>query len=56
MDAHPNSNIMYETLTGDDITIDFADFLNKRDHRATGVGPAQDRVAVHSAMEARLGL
>ena len=57
LDAHPDSNVMYETLTGDDITIDFGDFLNTsgsrpEDFAASGSG----RGGVHSAMEARLGL
>jgi hypothetical protein len=56
LDAHPNSNIMYETLTGDDITINFADFLNTAGTRPEGVGVGTNRDGVHTAMEAKLGL
>jgi len=54
LDAHPNSNIMLETLTGDDVTIDFGDYLNISTERA--VGSMKGKSGVHDAMEARLGL
>ena len=56
LDAHPNSNILYETLTGDDVTIDFGDFLNTSGMRPEGFGVGVGRDGVHSAMEAKLGL
>merc|ERR1719222_405075 len=28
LDAHPDSRAMYETLTGDDLSLGFGDFLN----------------------------
>lgn len=59
MDAHPNSNAMYETLTGDDVTLDFKDYLNTKIDRPTssfGVGSSHEKVAVHAVMEAKLGL
>eukprot|EP00979_Chaetoceros_neogracilis_P008930 scaffold2006_cov283-Chaetoceros_neogracile.AAC.14 len=54
LDAHPNSNIMLETLTGDDVTIDFGDYLNISTERA--VDSMKGKSGVHDAMEARLGL
>mmetsp|Transcript_4403 Transcript_4403/g.4133 ORF Transcript_4403/g.4133 Transcript_4403/m.4133 type:complete len:146 (-) Transcript_4403:67-504(-) len=61
MDAHPNSNAMYETLTGDDVTLDFKDYLNTKIDRPTssfGVGgsSSSEKVAVHAVMESKLGL
>eukprot|EP00553_Chaetoceros_curvisetus_P004515 CAMPEP_0204617458 /NCGR_PEP_ID=MMETSP0717-20131115/4436_1 /ASSEMBLY_ACC=CAM_ASM_000666 /TAXON_ID=230516 /ORGANISM="Chaetoceros curvisetus" /LENGTH=139 /DNA_ID=CAMNT_0051630999 /DNA_START=67 /DNA_END=486 /DNA_ORIENTATION=+ len=58
LDAHPNSNAMIDTLTGNDMNIDFGDYLNTSVNRP-GVmhgSSAQEKVAVHSAMEAKLGL
>ena len=54
LDAHPNSNTMLDTLTGDDITIDFGDYLNTRMSRPE-IGLGENRV-VHDVMEAKLGL
>ncbi|KAL3803415.1 hypothetical protein ACHAW5_001913 [Stephanodiscus triporus] len=54
MDAHPDSRAMYETLTGDDLTIGFGDFLNVRRNRPEG-GVGEERVP-HDAMESRLRL
>lgn len=59
IDAHPNSNAMYETLTGDDITLDFKDYLNTKIDRPTssiGVNSSHEKVAVHAVMESKLGL
>ncbi|KAL7550714.1 hypothetical protein ACHAWF_013930 [Thalassiosira exigua] len=62
LDAHPDSRAMYETLTGDDVSIGFGDFLNLRRNRpeagggefgAGGVGAGE---VPHTAMESRLGL
>mmetsp|Transcript_27695 Transcript_27695/g.41022 ORF Transcript_27695/g.41022 Transcript_27695/m.41022 type:complete len:137 (+) Transcript_27695:98-508(+) len=55
LDAHPNSNTMLETLTGDDITIDFGDYLNTKMERAQG-GLGGQNMGVHDAMEVKLGL
>ena len=57
LDAHPNSRAMYETLTGDDTSIGFGDFLNlKRNRPECGdFGGAADEPP-HSAMESKLGL
>ncbi len=54
MDAHPDSRAMYETLTGDDMTIGFGDFLNVGKNRPEG-GLGGERVP-HDAMESRLRL
>uniref|UniRef100_A0A6S9C7K7 Uncharacterized protein n=1 Tax=Ditylum brightwellii TaxID=49249 RepID=A0A6S9C7K7_9STRA len=63
MDATPNSNAMMDTITGDDITIDFQDFLNMPANRpestimasGNGGGGAID-IGPHAAMEAKLRL
>ena len=57
LDAHPNSRAMYETLTGDDTSIGFGDFLNLKRNRPEGgeFGGAADEPP-HSAMESKLGL
>lgn len=59
LDAHPDSRAMYETLTGDDVSIGFGDFLNLRRNRPEvgggfGGGAAGD--FPHAAMEGKLGL
>lgn len=57
MDAHPDSNVMLDTLIGNDLNIGFGDFLNLKSDRADiGRNSAQDKVMVHNAMEAKLGL
>eukprot|EP01083_Nonionella_stella_P213954 771214_1 len=59
MDAHPNSQVMLDTLTGNDLNIDFGDFLNLKSDRADvdiGRNAAHDSVVIHNTMEARLGL
>ena len=33
LDAHPDSRAMYESLTGEDMTLGFGDFLNVRTNR-----------------------
>jgi hypothetical protein len=55
MDAAPDSNILFETLTGNDTMIDFGDFLNTRDQRVTS-SVLDAKGGVHAAMEAKLGL
>ncbi|KAL7469822.1 hypothetical protein ACHAXS_010069 [Conticribra weissflogii] len=57
LDAHPDSRAMYETLTGDDSTIGFGDFLNLKRNRPEGggFGVGSDDIP-HIAMEDRLGL
>ncbi|KAL7437439.1 hypothetical protein ACHAXH_007655 [Discostella pseudostelligera] len=63
LDAHPDSRAMYETLTGDDVTLDFGDYLNLSKNRpevslnGVGVSAALGGEEVpHAAMESRLGL
>jgi len=62
MDAAPESHAMLDALTGDDLTLDFGDYLNLPEHRPddalgkrAGNGPVVD-AGPHAAMEARLGL
>ena len=56
LDAHPDSRAMYETLTGDDVSIGFGDYLNLRRNRPEGgdFGGAFD--VPHTSMEHKLGL
>ena len=59
MDAHPDSRAMYETLTGEDTSLGFGDFLNAKRNRPEGgqvggSGPAGE--VPHTAMEGKLGL
>ncbi|KAL7517250.1 hypothetical protein ACHAWX_002182 [Stephanocyclus meneghinianus] len=56
LDAAPDSRAMYETLTGDDLTVGFGDFLNLKKNMPEGgyFGGTDD--SPHSAMEHRLGL
>ncbi len=63
LDSHPDSRAMYETLTGDDVTLDFGDYLNLSKNRpevslnGVGVSAALGGEEVpHAAMESRLGL
>lgn len=60
LDAHPDSRAMYETLTGDDMSIGFGDYLNLKKNRpevggdfGAGVGGSE---IPHAAMESKLGL
>lgn len=62
LDANPDSRAMLDTLTGEDMTIDFGDFLNRAENRPVvdasfkmGNGPVAE-AGPHAAMEARLGL
>lgn len=55
MDAAPDSNILFETLSGSDTMIDFGDFLNTKDQRVSA-GFLDTKVGSHAAMEAKLGL
>jgi hypothetical protein len=58
LDATPDSRAMYETLTGDDMTIGFGDYLNLKKNSAEGGdfgGSAADQLP-HTSMEARLGM
>ena len=57
LDAHPDSRAMYETLTGDDMSIGFGDFLNVKKNRpeAGDFGGYANEIP-HTAMERRLGL
>eukprot|EP00567_Pseudictyota_dubia_P012142 CAMPEP_0197435752 /NCGR_PEP_ID=MMETSP1175-20131217/3288_1 /TAXON_ID=1003142 /ORGANISM="Triceratium dubium, Strain CCMP147" /LENGTH=147 /DNA_ID=CAMNT_0042964865 /DNA_START=151 /DNA_END=594 /DNA_ORIENTATION=- len=62
MDAAPDSRAMLDALTGDDLTMDFGDFLGLPENRpedamgkGAGNGPVVD-AGPHAAMEARLGL
>ena len=54
MDSNPNSNAMLESLTGDDMTVDFTDFLNVQSHRPEA--SFGEHMGVHSVMEAKLKL
>jgi len=54
MDANPTSRIMLETITGDDTSMDFVDYLNLEKYRPEA--GRSTRFGVHSAMESRLGL
>ena len=57
LDATPDSRAMYETLTGDDLTIGFSDYLNLKKNMPEGGdfgGVAGDSIP-HNSMEARLG-
>jgi len=59
LDAHPDSRAMYETLTGDDVSIGFGDFLNLRKNSPEVGGISGGGVGgeiPHSAMESKLGL
>ena len=62
LDAHPDSRAMYETLTGDDVTLDFGDYLNLCKNRPevgggkNGGGALSGDEIPHVAMESRLGL
>jgi len=66
LDAHPDSNVMLDTLTGGDLEIDFGDFLNLKMNRTHDVGSATaggggggrtgNPVIVHHLMESKLGL
>ena len=53
LDAHPDSRAMYESLTGEDMTLGFGDFLNVRTNRPEVGGG--DKIP-HNAMESRLRL
>lgn len=59
MDAHPNSQVMLDTLTGNDTQMNFAEFLNVKSDRANNVvggAGGQEKVWVHNAMEQKLNL
>jgi len=62
MDAAPDSKAILDTLTGDDLTLDFGDVLNLSENRAEdalrrvgGGGPVVE-AGPHGAMESKLGL
>lgn len=57
LDAHPDSNVMLETLTGGDLDIEFGDFLNLKMNRVHDAGGRTGNpVIVHNLMESKLGL
>lgn len=56
LDATPDSRAMYETLTGDDLTVGFGDYLNLKKNCAEGGNFGAKGDEVLDAMEARLGL
>jgi len=56
MDAHPDSNIVMETLTGEDVSIDFGDYLNIREDRCSMEDHFRHGDGTHTAMEKCLGL
>mmetsp|Transcript_9055 Transcript_9055/g.18303 ORF Transcript_9055/g.18303 Transcript_9055/m.18303 type:complete len:126 (+) Transcript_9055:31-408(+) len=51
LDAVGQSNIMLDTVKGDDITVNHEDFMNTPDVRVKA-----PRVQLHTAMEIKLGL
>ena len=57
LDANPDSRAMYESLTGDDLTIGFGDYLNLKKNCAEGgdFGGRGDDIP-HNSMEAKLGM
>eukprot|EP00978_Attheya_sp_CCMP212_P047459 scaffold421377_cov55-Attheya_sp.AAC.3 len=59
LDAAPASNAMLDTLTGNDMRLDFGDYLNlaanRPEARPDGTGPVTD-IGPHALMEAKLGL
>ena len=55
MDSSPDSNAMLDTLTGNDMNLDFGDFLNVKESRAE-VSMGEERRGVHGLMEAKLNL
>ena len=62
MDATPDSRALLDTLTGDDLTLDFGDILNLSENRpedtlrSVGGGGPVVEAGPHGAMEAKLGL
>ena len=54
LDSNPSSQIMLETITGEDTTMDFVDYLNLEQNRPESA--RSTRFGVHAAMESRLGL
>eukprot|EP00578_Thalassiosira_sp_NH16_P020014 CAMPEP_0181101670 /NCGR_PEP_ID=MMETSP1071-20121207/13888_1 /TAXON_ID=35127 /ORGANISM="Thalassiosira sp., Strain NH16" /LENGTH=148 /DNA_ID=CAMNT_0023184557 /DNA_START=71 /DNA_END=517 /DNA_ORIENTATION=+ len=59
LDAHPDSRAMYESLTGDDLSLGFGDFLNlsrNRPEAGGSFGGSAGQEVPHAAMEGRLGL
>jgi len=56
-DAHPNSNTLLDSLTGNDESIEFKDFLNVPQVRAqNGTSGAHSGHGPHQLMERKLGL
>lgn len=50
-------NVMYEAVTGDDMTIQFGDYLNLEQNRPiVGLEGNDSNVGVHTAMERKFGL
>lgn len=57
LQSTPDSNLMYDIVTGNDMTIDFSDYLNVEQNRAAVEGVAQNaNIGIHSAMEQKLNL
>lgn len=50
LDAAPANNVVMETVTGNDLKLDFGDFLSKPEFAVSGI------TNPHGAMERRLGL
>ena len=54
---HTSKNILLETLTGQDQTLDFGDYLNLEKNRPINIGAGNDaNIGVHTSMEQKLGL
>lgn len=49
----PSSNLMYDTLTGNDMKIDFGDYLSLPEHRPNHLNMNDNP---HRAMERKLGM
>lgn len=57
MDAHPDSNAMLDSLTGNDSKIQFEDFLNIPQHQPDSHNISRSiEAGPHAIMEARLAL
>ena len=55
MVAHPNSNAMLDAVTGNDLTLQFEDYLNLPQHQPNELSPRMEN-GPHAMMEARLEL
>uniref|UniRef100_A0A7S2S6V2 Proteasome maturation protein n=1 Tax=Eucampia antarctica TaxID=49252 RepID=A0A7S2S6V2_9STRA len=56
MEAHPDSNAMLDALTGNDLSLQFEDFLNIPQHQPDNNTSRVMETGPHAVMEARLAL